>query len=77
MYGAIAVGTYILSFTFLTLALKHLPVGITNAVWAGASTVLVAVGGIFIFKEQLNVAQWICLALIVVGIVGLNVVGKS
>ncbi len=67
-----AISTYLLSFIFLTLALKQLPAGIANATWAGASTILVAVTGIFIFKEQLSIAQVIFLLLIVIGLVGLN-----
>lgn len=63
---------YALSFVFLTLALKSLPAGLANALWAGASTVLVAGLGIFIFKEHLNMAQVIFLSLIVIGLVGLN-----
>jgi len=70
--AAIAVVSYILSFIFLTYALKHMPVGLANAVWAGASTVLVAVLGVFIFKEQLSITQVIFLSLIVIGLAGLN-----
>ncbi len=64
--------TYLLSFVFLTMALKQLPAGLANATWAGASTILVAILGIFIFKEQLSVLQIVFLALIVIGLVGLN-----
>jgi len=71
-YGFAAVITYLLSFVFLTLALKTLNVGIANAIWAGASTVVVAILGIYIFKEQLTGWQIIFLLLVVVGLVGLN-----
>jgi len=64
--------TYLLSFIFLTMSLKQIPAGIANATWAGASTILVALLGILIFKEQLSGLQLIFLALIVVGLVGLN-----
>lgn len=70
--SVIAVVAYILSFVFLTYALKYMPVAVANAVWAGASTVLVAVLGILVFKEQLSISQVIFLALIVIGLVGLN-----
>lgn len=72
LYGGLAVLGYGLSFITLTLALKHLPVGITNATWAGASTLLVAIAGIFIFKEHLSAMQMVYMALIIIGIVGLN-----
>lgn len=70
--AGVAILTYLLSFIFLTLALKYMPVGLANALWAGASTVLVAILGIFIFKEQLTAVQLIFLFLIVVGLIGLN-----
>ncbi len=67
-----AVLTYALSFIFLTLAFKTLPVGVANAIWAGASTVLVAVLGIYLFREQLTLLQWISLGLVILGLIGLN-----
>jgi multidrug transporter EmrE-like cation transporter len=72
LQAAIAVTAYILSFVFLTYSLKQLPAGLANAVWAGASTVLVAVLGILIFKEYLSVLQLVFLFLIVIGLIGLN-----
>ena len=68
----IAVMAYMLSFVFLTLALKRLPVGTSNAIWAGASTLLVAILGVIIFKESLNTRQMIFLGMIVIGLVGLQ-----
>ncbi|MBS1607533.1 MAG: multidrug efflux SMR transporter [Bacteroidetes bacterium] len=70
--AGVAIIAYILSFVFLTYALKYLPVGIANAVWAGASTVLVAVLGILVFKEQLSIIQVVFLSLIIIGLAGLN-----
>ena len=75
-YAAIAIVAYILSFVFLTLSLKTLPVGIANAVWAGSSTLLVALLGIWLFGEKLHWTQIIFFTLIIVGIVGLQLSGK-
>jgi multidrug transporter EmrE-like cation transporter len=72
LYGALAVTGYGLSFITLTYALKHLPVGIANATWAGASTLLVAIAGVYVFKERLSGAQIFFLLLIVAGLAGLN-----
>lgn len=66
---------YILGFLFLTLALKILPLGATNAIWAGASTVIVAIAGIYFFREQLSVVQWVSISLIILGIAGLQLGG--
>jgi small multidrug resistance pump len=73
LYSAAAIVAYALGFVFLTLALKQLPVGLANAIWAGASTVLVAVIGWIFFKEQLSTVQIISVLLIVVGLIGLRV----
>ena len=63
---------YILSFIFLTLSLKQIPAGIANAIWAGSSTILVALIGVLLFKEELNTLQLVFLSLIIIGLVGLN-----
>lgn len=73
LYSAGAIIAYALGFVFLTLALKLLPVGLANAIWAGASTVLVAVIGWIFFKEHLSTVQVISILLIVVGLIGLRV----
>src|SRR5689334_19669759 len=57
LYTAIAIVCYGLSFFFLTMALKYLPTGIANAIWAGASAVLVSILGILILKEKLTAIQ--------------------
>lgn len=75
-WGIAAVITYVASFAFFTFALKQLPAGLANAIWAGSSAVLVAVLGIFIFKEQLSVLQIVFLSLIIIGLVGLNLSEK-
>jgi small multidrug resistance pump len=72
LYTVMAIVFYGLSFAFLTLALKYLPAGITNAIWAGTSTVLVTILGILIFKEKLNGVQIASVLLIVIGLAGLN-----
>ncbi len=69
--------TYLLSFLFFTLALRYLSLGWANAVWAGTSAVLVALIGIFYFGEKLNAVQMAFMALIIVGLVGLNVSGND
>ena len=69
--------TYLLSFLFFTLALKHLSLGWANAVWAGTSTVLVALVGIYYFGEKMNITQMGFMALIIIGLVGLNISGNN
>jgi len=72
-YSAGAVLAYALSFVFLTLSLKYLPAGLANALWAGASALLVAILGVFIFHEKINIFQAASLLLIIIGLLGLHV----
>lgn len=72
-YTIFALLTYAATFLFLTLALKTLPAGIANGIWAGASTILIAIISILLFKEKLNAIQYVSIALIAIGLIGLNV----
>ena len=65
------------SFAFLSLALKTLPVGTAYAVWTGLGSVGVVTLGIVLFDEPLTPARLACIALIVSGVVGLRLVGAE
>jgi quaternary ammonium compound-resistance protein SugE len=62
------------SFAFLSLALKTLPMGTAYAVWTGIGAVGTAVVGMVLLGESRDVARIVCLVLIVGGIVGLKLV---
>jgi len=64
---------YLLSAIFLSQALKKLPLGMAYAMWTGFGIVGTSLLGIFLFKEVLNTAQIISIALIICGIVGLKI----
>jgi small multidrug resistance pump len=63
---------YGLSFWLLALVLKDLSVGLTYAVWAAAGTALIATIGILAYDEAATPLKLASLALIIVGVVGLN-----
>ena len=65
---------YIISFAFLTLALKKLDISITYAIWSGVGTALIAAIGFLYFKEPVTAIKIGSLALIVIGVVGLALV---
>jgi quaternary ammonium compound-resistance protein SugE len=64
-----------LSFWLLGLSLRQLPVGTAYAVWTGIGAVGAAILGIIFFGEALTLARVGCIALIVVGILGLKFLG--
>ena len=67
----------IFSFVFLAQALKHIPVGTGYAVWTGIGAVGTAILGIILFNEPRQAARLGCIALIVVGIVGLRLTSSQ
>lgn len=61
---------YLAAFGSLGLGLsKGLSMGVAYGIWAGVGTALVAIMGIFLFKENLNVWGFLGLALIIIGVV--------
>lgn len=62
----------IVSFYFLSAAVKTLPIGTAYAVWTGIGTVGAAILGMFIFGEPREVSRIVCILLIVTGIAGLK-----
>lgn len=68
---------YLASFYFLSISLKHLPVGIAYAIWSGLGIVLISAIGIVLFRQTLDLAAIVGLGFIVVGIVIVNLFSKS
>lgn len=62
----------VISYAFLSLALKSLPLGTAYAVWTGIGAVGTALAGMLLFAESRDTARLLCIALIVAGILGLK-----
>ena len=57
----------------LTLALKNdIEVGVGYAIWSGVGTALIAIIGVLAFSEQASVMKFLCIAMIIMGVVGLK-----
>ncbi|HTY86270.1 MAG TPA: multidrug efflux SMR transporter [Candidatus Acidoferrum sp.] len=67
---------YASAFYFLSLTLRTIPVGVAYAVWSGVGIVLVTVIGWLVYGQKLDVPGMAGMALIVVGIVVLNLFSK-
>ena len=70
--SAITIGAMVASVALLGLALRELPVGTGYAVWTGIGAVGVALLGMILFQEPATAVRLGCIALIVVGIMGLK-----
>ena len=61
-----------ISFYLLMLALKTLPLGTAYAVWTGMGAVGVAIFGIFLFKESVDIYRLLSILFVIVVITGLK-----
>lgn len=69
--------TMILSYIFLAMGSKHLPIGTAYAVWTGIGAVGTAIYGILFFNEPKELIRIFFIFLIVVGIIGLKLSYKT
>lgn len=68
----------VVSVYFLNRGLKAgLPMGPCYAVWVGIGAICSTIGGILVFGETLGPMSWICLGVVVAGIIGINYVSES
>jgi len=63
----VAIG-YGISFYFLSLALRTIPVGIAYAIWSGVGIVLISVIAWVAYRQALDMAAIVGIALIVAGV---------
>ena len=73
----ITVGCYAPSFYLLTFSLRVLPTGIAYAIWSGVGIVLISLVSWFWFKQTLDLAAIAGLAMIVGGVMVINLFSKS
>lgn len=68
---------YASAFYCLSIVLKTIPVGIAYAIWSGVGIILIALIGLFIFKQHLDFPAILGLSFIIIGVVVINVFSKS
>lgn len=74
-WSAAVLAGYAVSIWLLTVVVRTMPVSVTYAIWAGAGTALVAVVGLVFLGEPLGWVKAASLAMIVAGVIGLNLTG--
>lgn len=62
------VACYAMSFYFLSLALRTIPVGVAYAIWAGVGIVLISLIGWLAFDQRLDRAAIAGIMLIIAGV---------
>ena len=75
--SVIVVLGFIIAFYCLSLTLKTIPVGIAYAIWSGVGIVLVTIIAWIVFDQKLDVLGIIGSALIMSGVLVLNLLSKT
>ena len=73
----IVLAGYVTSFYFLSLCLRHVPVGVAYAIWSGIGIILIAIVGWFLYKQSLDLPAVIGIAFIIAGVVVINLFSKT
>ncbi len=75
--ATIVVIGYVASFGLLAKALRTLEVGVAYAIWSAVGTAAVALLGIWLFGESATWTKAFWIAVIVVGVIGLQASSPS
>ncbi len=67
----------VLSYVFLSLGVKNLPIGSAYAVWTGIGVVGTTIYGILFFDEPKDLLRILFIFLIIIGIVGLTFISQK
>lgn len=75
--SVVVVVGYGLSFFFLSLTLRTIPVGVVYAIWSGVGIVLITAVAWVLYKQMLDTPALIGMGLIVAGVAVINVFSKT
>ena len=68
---------YTIAFYCLSLTLKAIPVGIAYAIWSGVGIVLIALVGVLLYRQPLDLPALLGMGLILAGVVVINLFSKA
>ncbi len=67
---------YGITFYFLSLALKSIPISVAYAIWAGAGIVFISAIGFLYFKQSFDIPGIVGIVLILCGVITINAFSK-
>jgi small multidrug resistance pump len=73
----VVVAGYSVAFYMLSITLKTMSVGVAYAIWSGVGIVLIALVGLTLFKQRLDTPALAGMALIIAGVIVMNVFSKT
>jgi small multidrug resistance pump len=63
---------YAISFGFLAVAIREIPISVAYAIWSAVGIAAIAAIGFAFFREPLTLARVAFIAVIIIGVVGLQ-----
>ncbi len=75
LWTALVLGGYAASIWLLAVVIRHIPVSITYAVWSGLGTAGIALVGVLLLGERMDLVKAAALMLIIGGVLVLNLHG--
>lgn len=73
----ITVAGYGTALYFLTVTMKSIPTGVAYAIWSGLGIVLISIAGFFFHNQKIDLWGMAGMALIIAGVVVLNLFSNS
>ena len=73
----ITVAGYGTALYFLTVTMKSIPTGVTYAIWSGLGIVLISITSFFVHNQKIDLWGMVGMALIIAGVVVLNLFSNS
>ncbi|UJJ30122.1 DMT family transporter [Halopseudomonas maritima] len=75
--SVVVIVDYLVSFYFLSLTLKTIPVGIAYAIWSGVGVVLISVVAWLLYGQKLDLPALIGMGLIISGVMVINLFSNT
>ena len=75
LWTVLVLGGYAASIWLLAAVIRHIPVSVTYAVWSGLGTAGIALVGVLLLGERMDLVKATALLLIVGGVLVLNLHG--
>ncbi|MGX7024484.1 DMT family transporter [Vagococcus hydrophili] len=68
---------YVISFYFLSLSFKTIPIAVAYAIWGAIGIILITLFSVIVWKEPLNLMTVVGLVLIISGTIIVNIYGTG
>jgi small multidrug resistance pump len=75
--SVITIVGYVVAFVCLAQTVRLIPVGIAYAIWSGIGIVLIAAVGWIWFRQTLDIAAMVGIAMILAGVMVINLMSTS